>query len=81
MAPSVVTITRGPNMQRRPRACIEHVRSRAGSRTFEALPTISHAFFAPSFEEGNMAKRQKLEPEFEEVSEPSQLSGPFPKAT
>ena len=27
-----------------------------------------------------MAKRQKLEPEFEEVSEPSQLSDPFPKA-
>ena len=27
-----------------------------------------------------MAKRQNLEPEFEEVSKPSQLSGPSPKA-
>ena len=36
-------------------------------------------FFAPKAS-WNMAKRQKLEPEFEEVSEPSQLSGPSPKA-
>ena len=56
---------RGTKTQRRPRAW---------SRTFEAT-----FFFrtTASFEEGNMAKRQKLEPEFEEVSE---LYGPFLKA-
>ena len=44
--------------------------------------TMLHAFFhtTASFEEGNIAKRQKLEPEFDDVSEPSQLSGPSPKA-
>ena len=38
---------------------------------------MPHAFFhtTASIEEGNMAKRQKLEPMFEEVLEPSQLSG------
>ena len=42
---------------------------------------MPHAFFrtTASFEEGNVAKWQKLEPEFEEVSEPSQLSEPSPK--
>ena len=37
---------------------------------------MPHAFFhtTASFE-GNMVKQKKLEPKFEEVSEPSQLSG------
>ena len=43
---------------------------------------MPHAFFhtTASFVERNMVKRQKLEPKFEEVSEPSQLSGPSLKA-
>ena len=65
---------------RRRREGLAHAHSRVQSRTFEALPTMPHAFLrtTASFEEGNMAKWQKLEPEFEEVSEPSQLSGPSP---
>ena len=57
-------------------------RARTRDSTFEALPTMPHAFFrtTASFEEGNMAKRQKLELELDDFSGPSHLSGPSLKA-
>ena len=52
------------------------VHSQAWGCTFEALPTMPCAFTAASFEEGNMAKRHKLEVKLDKFSEPNQLSGP-----